>query len=68
MNYEKLKLELDRLVYECQKERDAHNSTKNKMKVLEDKLEDKAIHGGQLNSKIEEKNTQLENINTKLMQ
>jgi len=38
------------------------------MKVLEDKLEDKAIHGGQLNSKIEEKNTQLENINTKLMQ
>lgn len=38
------------------------------MKVLEDKLEDKAIDGCEMNSKIEEKNSQLTNIKERLLQ
>jgi len=65
-NYEKLKLELDRLVYEGQNERDAHNSAKNKIKMLEEKISSAEMNEDHQFYKFNEKVKQIEILENKL--
>lgn len=60
-------MELERLVYECQNERELHNSAKNKIKLLEDKLSSAEINDDHHYSKLNDKNKQIEDLENKLL-